>query len=492
MLPFSKIPANWRQPLFFVEFDNSQANTAQQQQRTLIIGQKIAAGNAPVNVPVICSGDADGKTKAGVGSMLAQMNWAYRQNDSTGEVWLLPLADDGAAVAATGTITVTAVPTAAGTLSLYVAGERSQILLTTGMTVTTVAAAIVAALTANTNLPVTAANAAGVVTLTAKNLGLEGNDIDIRYNYLGVSGGEALPVGYVGAIVAMANGTTNPVLTTALANCVDTPFDFIVLPYTDATSLNALKTFLDDITGRWSFNRQVYGHDLTALRGTLSAVTTAGLARNNPHESIVGFFDSPSPNWKWAAAMYGAAAVALRADPGRPCQTLVVNGILAPPPQSRFASVDREALLYSGIATFTVQSDGTIAIENLITTYQLNSFGQPDNSYLEIETLFQLMFLMRDLATFVTSKWPRMKLAADGARLAPGVAVVTPTIVKNAIISRYRQLCFQGLAQKPDAFAAAIIVEQDTGNPNRLNVLWPGTLMDQLRVFATLAQFRLQ
>lgn len=489
-LPFNKIPSNWRLPLFFVEFDNTQANTATGQQRTLLIGQVTASGSAPVNVPVICTGVSDAKTKAGPGSMLAEMMWAYRQNDAVGEVWLLPLADDGAAVKASGTVTFTAAATANGTLYLYIAGQRVVVAVTSAMNVTQIATAVVTAITAAIDLPVTAANVAGVVTITAKNGGLDGNDIDIRFNYLGVANGEVLPTGLAATIVPMANGATNPSLTTALANCVDTPFDFICNPYNDATSLTSLKGFLDDITGRWSFNRQVYGHQLFAYRGTLSAVTTFGAGRNYQHESVIGFFDSPSPIWKWAAACYGAAAVALKADPGRPMQTLVVNGILPPPPASRFASTDREALVYSGVSTFTVADDGTIALEKVITTYQTNSFGQPDNSYLGIEVLFQLMFLMRDLSAYVTSKYPRVKLARAGTRLAPGTGVVTPDVINEDLIGHYRELERLGRAQNSDLFAQLAICEQDPNNPNRLNYLWPGTLMDQLNVFATLAQFR--
>ena len=51
---------------------------------------------------------------------------------------------------------------------------------------------------------------------------------------------------------------------------------------------------------------------------------------------------------------------------------------------------------------------------------------------------------------------------------------------------------FNGYAQDADAFAKNIIVEQNASNPNRVDVLWPGTLINQLRIFALLNQFRLQ
>jgi phage tail sheath gpL-like len=494
MIPFRTIPANWRVPLFFAELDNSRANTATQVQRSLIVGQITSAGTATPNVPVQLSGDTDAVTKGGAGSMLARMAAKYRANDPSGEVWLLPLADAGGAVAAAGSFSFTHVATAAGVLSLYIAGRLVPQPVTTAQTVNQLATALAALINAVPDMPVIAAvdgTDLFKVNLTAKNGGLVGNDIDIRVNYLGTPGGEATPAGLTYTIVAMSAGATNPTLTTALANCADMPFDFIAFPYTDTTSLNAMKTFLDDQTGRWSFDRQVYGHFFTALRGTVGALTTAGQARNDQHGTIMGFYDSPSMCDEWAAACYGAAAVALRADPGRPLQTVAVSGLLAPPLQSRFAMVDRNTLLFSGISTFNVAPDSTIALENVITTYQLNAAGQPDNSYLEIETMFLLMFVLRALASVITSRFPRMKLAADGTRFAPGSAIVTPTIVKQAIIAQYRELEYNGYVQKADAFAAAIIVEQNSNNPNRLDCLWPGTLIGQLRMFALLGQFRL-
>ncbi|WP_431276276.1 phage tail sheath subtilisin-like domain-containing protein [Variovorax ureilyticus] len=492
-LPFKNIPANLRVPLFYAEVDNSLANTATLNQRALIIGQITTAGTGTPNVPVISQGVADAAAVGGPGSMLHLMTQMYRQNDNFGELWYLPLADDGAAGAATGTFAVTAVPTANGTLSLYIAGVRISVPVLSTQTTAQIATAIAAAVTATPNLPVTAAAATSTVTFTAINKGPCGNDIDLRVNYLGTAGGEATPTGMTYTITAMASGATAPTLTTALNNLVDKPFDFIVCPYTDATSLDALKTLLNDQTGRWSWQLQIYGHYFAAYRGTLGGLTTFGVTRNDQHGSIMGFNDSPTPNWLWAAAFAAQAAVSVRADPARPMQTLALQGVLAPPLKSRFGLVgDRNTLLYDGISTFTVADDGTVAIENAITTYQKNSFGQPDNSYLEVETLFTLMYVLRFLKTRITSKYPRMKLAADGTKFAAGSAIVTPSMIRADQIAAYQELEFAGIVQRSDLFAQNLIVQQNASNPNRVDVLWPGTLIAQLRIFALLAQFRLQ
>lgn len=86
-------------------------------------------------------------------------------------------------------------------------------------------------------------------------------------------------------------------------------------------------------------------------------------------------------------------------------------------------------------------------MENIITTYQKNSYGDEDDSYLQVETLFSLMFVTRYLRTAVTSKFGRMKLAADGTRFAPGQPIVTPNIIKADQIAEYQTLVFNGYAQ---------------------------------------------
>lgn len=491
-VPFKQLPLNIRVPLFYAEVDNSQANSAVAQQRALIIGQITSAGIGAANVPVISQGVGDAQVVGGPTSMLAEMLAAYRLNDSFGEVWYLPIADDPGAVASTGTVTFTAPPTASGVLSFYLGGRKYSLPVTAAQTAVQVATALAALVNANGTSPVVAAAAAGVVTFTATNKGPVGNNYDIRVNYVGSFGGEATPAGLAFTIVPMSGGATAPSLTAALANLGSQTFDFIVCPYTDAATLDALKAFLNDTAGRWSWAQQLYGHVFACAAGTLGALTTLGLARNNQHETILGVNNSPTPAHVIAAQYTAAAAISLRNDPGLPLQTLVVQGLLAPPLASRFALTDQNTLLYDGISTFSVAADGTCSIQNLITTYQKNAFGNADNSYLQIETLFTLAFVLRDLAGVVTSKFARVKLAADGTRFAAGSAIVTPGTIRAELINRYTDLEYRGYVQNSAAFKASLVVEKDAANPNRVNVLWPAVLINQLRIFAVLAQFRLQ
>lgn len=491
-IPFTHIPSNLRTSLFFAEFDNSQANTATTTQRTLIIGQMLNSGTLPADVPVLVSSVATVAGQCGAGSMLHGQIAAYLANDIAGEIYILPLSDATAMVAATGKITVTTQASATGVISLYIAGIRVQVAVVATDEVAAVATALTAAINTTTSLPVTAAAVDAVITLTAKNKGAHGNTIDLRLNYLGSAGGETTPDSLVLAFTSMAGGAGAPELDDALANLQDRTFDFIINPYTDTASLNKIKDFLSDSTGRWSYAEQLYGHSFAAQSGTYGQLTAAGESRNDQHASLLGVNGSPTPSYIWSAAYVGAIAQSLRNDPGRPLQTLAISGVLAPPLASRFTLTERNNLLHSGISTVTTADDGTVQVENIITTYQKNKYGAEDDSYLQIETLFLLMFVTRFLRTQVTSKFARMKLAADGTRFAPGSAIITPNIIRAELIAQYQTLEFNGYVQDAKGFAKGLIVEKSASNPNRVDVLWTGVLINQLRIFAVLNQFRLQ
>ncbi|RYM47648.1 phage tail sheath subtilisin-like domain-containing protein [Serratia proteamaculans] len=493
-VPFNRVPSNQRAPFFYAEFDNSMANTATAVQRTLLIGQILPTATAAPGIPQKVSSDSAVAGICGSGSMLHNMMTAYLANDISAELWILPLADGGSGTtAAVGKLQVETAAAATGVLSLYIAGVRVQLTVVSTDDKVAVAASIAALINSQSKLPVTAAvdgESTDTVTLTAKNKGAHGNSIDIRLNYQGAAGGEETPQGMELAITPMSSGAGAPVLTDALGNLQDRAFDFIVNPYTDTTSLDAVKEFLSDATGRWSYAQQLYGHSFGALAGTYGSLSAAGEARNNQHETLLGINGSPTPAYLWAAALTGAIAPSLRNDPGRPTQTLTISGVLAPPLETRFMLTERNNLLYSGISTFTVADDGSVQVEKTITTYQKNKFGDADDSYLNIETLFLLMFVTRFLRTQITSKFSRMKLANDGTRFAPGSAIVTPNVIRAELIAQYRTLEYNGYVQDSAAFAQTLLVERNSSNTKRIDVLWTGTLIDQLEIFALLNQWR--
>ena len=109
-----------------------------------------------------------------------------------------------------------------------------------------------------------------------------------------------------------------------------------------------------------------------------------------------------------------------------------------------------------------------------------------------METLATLARVIRTLRQSITQKFPRHKLANDGTRFGEGQAIVTPNIIRAELIARYSEMESLGLVENTPAFSAARIVERNQTDPNRVDVLFLPDLINQLRIFALLAQFRLQ
>jgi len=487
---FSTIPANARVPLFHIEFDNTRAGIGQANPRTLLVGESL---NTQPFVPVFVPSLAWARNAFGRHSMLADMVDAALANDPLGELWAMPVEMTGGTAAA-GQIAVSGTSTEAGQLSLYIAGTRVAVDVASGTAAAAVATAIAAAGTAaesDRTMPMDVGAAAGSnVPVTARHAGVLGNQLDLRINHAGPAGGEATPAGLTITLTQPTGGAGQPDLSTLVAALNDEEWDAIVVPYTDATSLSAIQTLMSDTAGRWSDASQAYGHVWSAKADTAANLVSFGGARNNQHQTVFGLYASPSPVWRQAAAYAAAAHQALKADPSRPVQALAVNGILAPLEQSRFSRANRQSLLTSGVATVVGLRDGTVQIERAVTTYQTNKYGQPDQSYLDAHRMYQLMAITRSLKTFVTQTYPRHTLADDGTRAGPGTAVVTPRLIKGALVTHYEALERAGLVDDATAFAAGLSVLRHPTDRTRVDVLYTPILTSGLSVFAVLNQFR--
>jgi phage tail sheath gpL-like len=486
---FNSISSSLRVPFVAAEFDNSRAQQgpALLPYRALLIGQKTSSGTATANTIVRVSNESQVRTFAGPGSLLHRMAIAWFANNRSTEVYIGVLADNGSGVAASGTLTVTGPATASGTLSLYIGGTLVQVAVASGDAQNTIATAIGAAITANTDLPVTASVTTNVVTVTAKSKGTHGNDIDMRLNY---QLGEATPAGVAVAIVAMASGATNPTLTSLIAAMGDTQYHVIGHPYTDSTSLSAIEA---EMLSRFGPMRMIDGLAITSSAGTQSALGTLGDARNSPHSVIAAMpgKNPVTPPAEYAAGVAGVVAYYGTIDPARPFQTLHVAGVKAPAEVDRFTINERNLELYDGISTSKVAADGTVQLERLVTTYQTNSAGASDTSYLDATTMLTLMYLRYSFRNRILSRYPRHKLASDGTRVPPGQAIITPKGMKAEAVLWFKEMEELGLVEGLDQFKRDLVVERNASDPNRLDVLLPPDLINQLVVTAAQIQFRL-
>ena len=240
--------------------------------------------------------------------------------------------------------------------------------------------------------------------------------------------------------------------------------------------------------------RQHFGHVFSSKRGAYSDLIEFGQTRNSGLVSIMAFEEkTPTPMYEMTAAYTAKAQRALSNDPARPLQTLQLNGTLPAKLHDRFVFNEINSLANNGLAIQKCwPGSGMPQIAREQTTYQLNLYGHSDDAYELVTTLATLARLLRNQRHAITSKYPRHKLANDGTRFGPGQAIITPGIAKAELVAQYKNDEWNGLVEDTANFKKFLLVERDPQNPNRLNVLYPPDLINQLRIFAVLAQFRLQ
>lgn len=487
-ISFNSIPSNLRVPLVYAEFDNSNANQGSliQEYKTLLIGQRLSAGTkAELDLQRVTSA-AQAQEYFGAGSVLAEMAEKFLELNKNNPLYCIALDDALAGVAASGEILFAGTPTESGVVSFMIGGRNIQVSVAAAATPASVATALVAAINAETKCTVSAVVDGGTpeqVNLTAKNKGTHGNEIDISHSYYE---GEKLPAGLTAAITAMASGAGNPDLDDVWPVIGDEQFLLFSTPFTDSQSLGKVETELED---RFGPIRQNDGYALYGKRGSFSTLTTLGNSRNSQFTTVEGMKGPDSP-WSWACQLAARVAASASIDPARPFQTLTLN-VLPPKSAERFSIDERNQLLHAGISTFTVNPSGKVALEGVITTYKENAFSAPDESYLYLNTPLTLSYLRQDWKATITSKYPRHKLANDGTRFGAGQAVVTPSTIKAEAIAKFREWEEKALVENFDQFKNDLIVERNADNPNRLDVMLPPDLVNQLRVMGNKISFLL-
>lgn len=499
MISFNNVPTSIRTPGVYTEVDNSRAlqGLVQNPHKVLIIGQMSDDGEAPLETIKYVTNESLADGFFGVGSILSRMCKKFKENNPNTELHAIALSNDGGVQAERLVKFDSGYSTTATTAYyLMINGEKCYVTLNSGWSVTDVNSAIVDKVSADLTLPVhcsTSASAAGSdhLVFMAKTSGTLGNYIDIRANYYV---GQSNPAGWSANGIfydSAVNGAVDPDIGDTWAVIEGEQYHYIIQPYIDSSNLTELETELRD---RFTALEDMQGHGFTCVRGTQASCTTLGNTRNSPHNTIVGMYDSPNSPEEWAAAWGAQAAWNLNNDPARPLHTLKLSGILPPSDKSNlFTRSERDILLYDGIATWTVDSGGNCQIERSITTYQTNSFGTLDSSYLDVQTLATLGEIRYQFKTRMLNRFiePRMKLADDTFPVQPGSKIATPKTVKQEIISLFTELRDAGYIENLDDFVDNLIVERDSTDVNRINTLLPTDLINQFRIMGSLLQFLL-
>ena len=401
---------------------------------------------------------ADVAAAYGAGSQAHLMALAAIKAYAYADLSLITVADNEAGVAATGNITITGTADTQGVLRVNIGNADT---LTVGVaanaTAATVAAAVKAAIDAETSLPVTATASEGLVTLTAKNKGTHGNHIRIRAS----NTAEGITV----AVKAMSGGDADADIGPALNAVIAEGHNLIAVGCTDEANLLKLRTHLETVGApeekRWALG--IYGQT-----GALAQTTTQAGRLNSGYLYSAWYRKTPSLPCELAAAF--AAVVASEEDPARPLNTLKLNGIGVCDSADKTMRTEQENALYNGVTPIETSPDGTSAqIVRAISTYTKTANGTADESLLDMTTVRTLIYVSGACADRIALRFPRDKMTER-----------TIARVRSELIDVLMKCEELEIVENVENNLANLIVERDAQNTGMLNCRVPSDVVNGL------------
>lgn len=485
-LTFDEIPSDWRVPGTYAEVKPvyTRSGLVAFPARAIIVGQMLATGTATAGRVYPLTRAEQAVAWFGAGSVAADMAAAWLANNSTTPVDIVGLSDPAGGVKASGTFVFSGAPSQAGTQAVMIAGQRLPLTVAASDTATTLATALAALINATSGLPVTAAAATGTVTLTARHAGLCGNDIDLQINPLW---SDATPAGLAVAVTAMSGGAGEVSLTSLISTIASDWYTDMVCSFAATANLSALTV---ETARRFRAMAKLDMRVTVGLRAQYAAAAAVGATLNSPFLVVMPTSLSPSPPWAWAAATGAIEAFQLANDPARQLRSLVLNGVVAPGPKARFTETERDLLLRDGCSTWTVDADGTVRLERVISTYQTSALGVADTAWLDIMDSAVCSRIRYDWASYFALSYPRHKLASDESPAAiAGGDVVTARMAHASWAARCLLYAQRGWIDEHERTVAESAFARSDSDRNRLEARLRIRRMGNLMVFAASLEF---
>lgn len=404
-------------------------------QKNLIIGTYDEATYTAIvpNVPIRVFSPADVGAKTGFGFMLHRLAKAAFKAGSV-ETWIIPQPEGGSDPdKAQGTLDFTAsAANLAGTIALYIAGERVPVTIAAGITDNAIGQAIADAINANEELPVTAINAGGVVTVESKSGGTWGNQISLAFS---LAYGEALPTGIAVTITPMAGGAGIGVIQDAL-DAIGTGdgqnekfFTNVIHGYgADTSTLDALSVYNgigNDFIGNYKKEiarpfRSLFGDTTAGSGGLAAALAGADLRRNDRTNGCICVPGSQNHPQEIAAQMMGIMAVtnSIRAEEGYIDKILV--DVWPGDVADRWTNDydNRDQAVKGGVST-TLVKNGVVTAQNIITCYRPAEVQPESNGYRPMRNISIIQNMLNNYRlNFERPKWKGITIVQDTSQVS--------------------------------------------------------------------------
>lgn len=365
-------PADNYVPGVGIEFDffTGARATPASERSMLIVGTRRSTGTVAAETLVEVFDESDADSKFGIGSEVALMvRWAMKVLRALGlatpRIWCVGIDEPGAGTAATGSFTFTGTATASGEAILWIHGVEVRVPIANGdaaATCKTTAIAQINAKERELNL-VASDGGTGVVTLTARHKGTNGNDIKIEVRN-GSDDRPALPGGIACAASAatLASGAGVIDITNALDKTKQVEVWHIAISNNESADITDLDAHLDEMWATMT-DRFRFAHiaEISALATAQSLASSANDERIAVH-TYAGARTLPG---QIAAGM--AAMMAARERPNfNHCGTELP--FVGPALGSAYSPTEQNTAIKSGCSALVPLPNGKSRVVRTVTT----------------------------------------------------------------------------------------------------------------------------
>ncbi len=413
--------------------------------RVLLIGHRGSTGTATVGAITKNVGtESAALALLGEGSMLMAMWRGAKANAELGlPIDVLCVAENASGVAASGTITITGIPAQSGECMLHIAGMRFGVGVGTSDTVATIATKLTTAINADATLPVTAASAAGVITLTCRWRGLSGNDIDVRGAF---AADDNQAIGIAVATPGMSGGATSPDLSVYLTASVNYRATEIACAFSDSANMVILE---QEQETRWQCDNMQDGQVIVALRGNLSAHTAWLSTRNSAQCHSLHVYKDRTPPWVTAAMAASAIESSAAIDSATPYTGIKLTGYKGPAQADAWdlrSDANNIALQHGSV--IKAQDDGSGTLLRVFNHYKKSTSGAADYSqrdlcWIKLSSYWRWL-RVSELQNRYQNGW---KLAEYIKEPIPGQKIMTAELAQEICLQLYGVFMDAGLFQ---------------------------------------------
>lgn len=459
----------------------------------------VAGGSAAAATVVSVPSAADAITLFGQGSELHRMVAAVFAQYPDATLYACPVAD-AAGTAASGVLTFATTSTAAFAVRLKMCGIVFDVAVASGDTATAIAAAVADAINDQADLPYTAQNSSGAITITAKQTGPRGNTLIVDAYFVAAGStietrittssttspgaattGQWSSTGTLGSEITLTSGATQDSFVNALAAIEPTRYDRIVGACIEATNVGRIVTHINTNAGP---TVQLLEQAIVPSVDTYANAVTLATGQNASRLQVAWHHASTLPAPEVAAqvaaarlngdAGLGGFRAGEAADPAANLDGIDLASVtMQRVPADRPTVTEVENALNNGLTVIGASSSrpGYGAIVRSITSRSLAS-GVPNYAVIDTAYVTVCDHVADDLRSYLTSQLAGAKLGADAANGQPATRapnVTTPSIIRSLILAKLYSYEESGITRDVTLNASLLAVEEDGDVSGRVN-----------------------